>query len=311
MNLLLTLSWLVVGTGALITLLSFLGRIWWPFELMSHFRVQYSLLLLATAVFALLVGNPAGSLLALLFAAANIIPIAALFTGRPQPPPHNPATPPMLRAIMGNVLWHNTDADPAVAYIRQVQPDLVLFLEVITPFAAGLQKALPDYEYYGWPCDNSPSGVVLLSRIPLQDVHLVHFTERSRPAVVATFQLGERPITLLGPHPAAPNASWRQARRNGELVKIARWVAERPGEVLLLGDLNITPWSPFFHDLLEKGKLRHARAGFGLHPTWPVHSPLLRIPIDHVLVTPGLTVHRFTAGPPIGSDHLPVLVEIF
>ena len=34
------------------------------------------------------------------------------------------------------------------------------------------------------------------------------------------------------------------------------------------------------------------------------------IPIDHVLTSPGLAVARYETGRPIGSDHLPVIVEI-
>ncbi len=51
-------------------------------------------------------------------------------------------------------------------------------------------------------------------------------------------------------------------------------------------------------------------SGFGLKPTWPTSLPLLMIPLDHCLLSPGLRVTSFEVGPRVGSDHLPVLVEI-
>jgi len=53
--------------------------------------------------------------------------------------------------------------------------------------------------------------------------------------------------------------------------------------------------------------LKDGRSGFGIHPTWPAQFSLMGIPIDHLLISPELSVHHFTTGPHVGSDHLPVL----
>jgi len=103
------------------------------------------------------------------------------------------------------------------------------------------------------------------------------------------------------------------------LERAGEWAAEwaargaeaTGGRAVVAGDLNATPWSPIFHRVLDLGRLRDSREGFGLHRTWPsgIHA-LLRIPIDHVLVGEGVTVLRREVGPHIGSDHRPVIVDL-
>jgi endonuclease/exonuclease/phosphatase family metal-dependent hydrolase len=85
--------------------------------------------------------------------------------------------------------------------------------------------------------------------------------------------------------------------------------------VVLLGDLNATPWSAAYRRLAgrltDARRLRGAgRAGSGA--TFPTRLPLLRI--DHVFVGPGIRVGRME---PVGeglariaSDHRPLLAEI-
>jgi len=50
--------------------------------------------------------------------------------------------------------------------------------------------------------------------------------------------------------------------------------------------------------------------------TWPARvggipwPPPLRIAIDHCFVSPGIGIAGLAAGPDIGSDHLPLLIDI-
>jgi hypothetical protein len=66
---------------------------------------------------------------------------------------------------------------------------------------------------------------------------------------------------------------------------------------ILLGDLNVTPWSPHFRQLLQQTGL-------------PAQVPPLRIPLDHCLVSPAFQVIERRVGPRLGSDHLPLIVTL-
>ena len=78
---------------------------------------------------------------------------------------------------------------------------------------------------------------------------------------------------------------------------------------MLLGDLNATPWSPAFRSLLRNSDLRDSRQGFGIHSTWPSGTWIMRVPLDHILVSGQVAVHSRVVGPDVGSDHRGVVVE--
>ena len=79
---------------------------------------------------------------------------------------------------------------------------------------------------------------------------------------------------------------------------------------LWLGDLNATPWSAHFKRLLRNAKLRNASRGHGIHRTWPVGMWLMRIPIDHALHSVDVAIADFYVGDEVGSDHLPIVVDV-
>jgi endonuclease/exonuclease/phosphatase (EEP) superfamily protein YafD len=79
----------------------------------------------------------------------------------------------------------------------------------------------------------------------------------------------------------------------------------------MVGDFNVTPWSPLFADLLRDSGLADSCRGFGWQPTWPTRLPaMFRIPIDHCLHGAGVAIVDRRVGPEIGSDHLPLLLEL-
>jgi endonuclease/exonuclease/phosphatase (EEP) superfamily protein YafD len=77
-----------------------------------------------------------------------------------------------------------------------------------------------------------------------------------------------------------------------------------------MGDLNATPWSRPFHRFVGRSGLCDSRAGFGVQASFPAASALLRIPIDHVLVSCVIGVRNRRIGRDVGSDHLPVIVDL-
>ena len=77
----------------------------------------------------------------------------------------------------------------------------------------------------------------------------------------------------------------------------------------MLGDFNATPWTYTLARLTERMGLRNARQGYGIQPSWPARIPILWMPLDHVLVSPGLDVIDHGIGAGLGSsDHYPVRV---
>ncbi len=152
-------------------------------------------------------------------------------------------------------------------------------------------------------------GIALFSRIPFEAASIKSIGKAARPSLIAKFNINGQRFTLIGTHPRSPLVNADANDRNEQLGALARFISSQPGATILLGDLNATPWSPFFRDLLAKTGLRDSRKGYGLQPTWPVGFPPLWIPIDHCLVSSNVVVHHREIGPDIGSDHYPVLID--
>ena len=98
--------------------------------------------------------------------------------------------------------------------------------------------------------------------------------------------------------------------RNQQLDSVADLLNEREGAKVLIGDLNATMWGHHFQRFVDRTGLHNVRRGFGVLPTWPTQLPFAMIPIDHCLVSAGFDVRSVRTGPAIGSDHLPLLVEL-
>ena len=98
--------------------------------------------------------------------------------------------------------------------------------------------------------------------------------------------------------------------RDRQLDDLAALVAQVSGPLAVLGDFNITPYSPFFQDWLARTGLTDTRRGRAVSPSWPTQLPLVAIPIDHCAVSHEVTVVAHRRLPAFGSDHYPILAEL-
>jgi endonuclease/exonuclease/phosphatase (EEP) superfamily protein YafD len=99
--------------------------------------------------------------------------------------------------------------------------------------------------------------------------------------------------------------------RNEQLARVAAFMRDQPNPRILVGDLNTTMWSSSYAEFASVSKLGNCRRGFGVLPTFPMDQlPLLRVPLDHCLVSPDLAVLDCRLGNPAGSDHAPLIVEL-
>ena len=101
-------------------------------------------------------------------------------------------------------------------------------------------------------------------------------------------------------------------QRKEELEELSNIIFNLPNEnKILIGDLNTTPYSPYFSQLLKDSGLLNSMQGLRILGTWPADLPFfLRIPIDHLLVSKNIQVVKQEICPHVGSDHLPILTSI-
>lgn len=305
----LTLSGLLEVTGlvlCLATLTGFLGRLWWLLELTCHFRAQFVVALGVLTLVWLVKRTWRHAAVCGVCAAVNLALVLSLVWPTDAGVSSGGAR---LRLVAINVDTANERSDLVLNYLRAADADVVLLMEVNERWMRALEPlTITHSKVIAEPREDN-FGIALFSRRPLTNGTVVEFGSAGVPSITANVSVGEQEVLLLGTHPLPPGTSEYARLRNEQLREIAAAVRDRREPVVLFGDLNVTPWSPYFRELLRGSRLRNTSQGRGLFASWPAKLPPARIPLDHCLVSASVQVVDKHLGPQVGGDHLPVLVE--
>jgi endonuclease/exonuclease/phosphatase (EEP) superfamily protein YafD len=288
------------------TAAGFLGRFWWPLDDAASFRAQYLASgLVGAGIYAL--GRRKRACAAMLaLAVTNGLLLIPLYWGQS----HRTLGGKPVRLLLANVEHSNRAYDRLLATVDREKPDVVLLEEVSAGWQDAMGRLRKDYPHYLESPQEDSFGIALYSRIPLIAVKKVKLGEAGLPSIEASFRVDGQVVRLLGTHPVPPVGGQYFAWRNGQFEQIAAWAPKQIGHVIVLGDLNVTPWSDHFRRLVSESGLWDCRRGFGLNVTWPAFFPPLAVPIDQCLVSPEMTVRNFRSCGSIGSDHYPVVVDL-
>jgi len=156
------------------------------------------------------------------------------------------------------------------------------------------------------------SGIALYSRLPI-DSNLLELGEGdARPGIQASLKINETKINIVSFHPRAPIRKGHFALRNQMLASAATCLLALPNPKICIGDFNMSPWSYYYQNFLRQTQLKDARKANGLMPSWPTFLMLrwLMIPIDHCLISRDIRVLEIKTGQRVGSDHLPLVVDL-
>jgi endonuclease/exonuclease/phosphatase (EEP) superfamily protein YafD len=302
---------LLLGTGGLIVATGFAlaARHWWLFDLFSHFRLQYLFVALILLPLALLLRAWPAAILLLAVGLIHGYALEQLWLGGERA-----ATGRPLRVVSVNVLARNETAERVLAFVRAADADLAILVDAQGErwhdVLENLGQIYPHRAPAKWQ-DGAP--VILFSRHPIDRQELIEPVDGYRPYLLAEIGVGDGIPTLVAAvHPTSPKPDepGDSQVRNVQLDHIAKSLQGVDGPVIVAGDLNTTPFSPHFRDLMAAADLRHAAAGHGYVGTWPVRWWPLRIPIDHLLIKGPVSVHAFGRGSEVGSDHFPIVADL-
>ena len=150
------------------------------------------------------------------------------------------------------------------------------------------------------PFEEGRGGVAMLARVAVHRNEVVHLGQLRRdPArravIVGVVDLGGREVSLFGTHMShITHGSHAQYRR------LSRLLPHPDHAAVLAGDMNL--WGPPVSSFFPAWR----RAVVGrTWPAWRPHSQL-----DHILVTPPLSVVRARVAGRAGSDHRPVVATL-
>jgi len=213
--------------------------------------------------------------------------------------------PNTIRTMQVNVNTQHGNPEKVIAAIQHESPDIVMLEEINDQWLNELSPIVDQYPVRIIETRPDNFGIGILSRIAMTTTQVVYWGTAEVPSIIATTSN----MTIIATHPLPPGGPAYSAYRNEQLEKIAHVARSIKGELVLMGDLNITPWSTHYRHFIEVSRLKNSSEGRGIFPSWPVFAPLMLIPIDHFLHTGGIRVTAKRVGPNVGSDHYPVVVD--
>ncbi len=303
------LALMLIGL-AVATVASMLESLHWFAALFAHFRLHYLLagvLIVCAFVYrrrfasALLTGVLL--LPHLWFAGPYLLP--SLGEARAADASGIPVT---LMSL--NLGFQNRDSASVRALIDELAPDVLVLSEWTPAWQRDLKPLESEYPWRGGESRDSPFGLTVFSRLPLEDVIITDLDAPGTVAVSADVRTAGDVFRLLAVHlfpPMSADLAELQRRQVAALVNLVR--AERRSVVI--GDLNLTAWSAGFRALVSGAGLIDRSLGSGPRYTWPAGFWPLALAIDHCLVTEEIQATATTVRRAVGSDHYPVICRLY
>jgi endonuclease/exonuclease/phosphatase (EEP) superfamily protein YafD len=297
-----------------VSVVSMLAAWHWLAELTVHFAPHY---LVASLVLGAVLGLGRRWVWALLCAGVLALNLWRVWPYLESPSVVEARSGPEagIRVLQWNVNFRNRDPEPALAWIleREMGVDVVVLLEVTHLWRPVLDALARFYPHSLIETREDNFGIAVFSRLPDSDLRLLTHRGSGLPSVLA---IGSSPageiFALWAVHPPPPVGPELAALRNRQIATLIDALRDPAMPMLVAGDLNMTPWSPWFARLVREAGLRDSGAGRGVRPTWaPAPVPAwLGLPVDHLLGTPEFRVLARELGPRMGSDHRPLVTEM-
>ena len=284
----------------------FLGALHWFIELGSHFVHWYFLGALLCTIILLVRHCRRWAIIGLVCVLVN----AGFLLPWYLPSASSGATS-NVRILHANILTSNTNHDTFLDLVRAVDPDIISVQENNVEWQRALRALDEAYPHSRAVPRGDNFGIAFYTRLPTEEIEALIIAASEVPAIKAKISGAGRAVALLSVHTLPPVGRAYTEVRKAQLAAMPALFEAFDGPAILIGDLNTTMSSPYYRDLESATGLRNARYGFGLGATWPAHYSVFGLPLDHVLVSPEIEVVSFRVGPDIGSDHLPIIVELY
>jgi endonuclease/exonuclease/phosphatase (EEP) superfamily protein YafD len=273
----------------------------WPLVLVEHFRVQLAIGGSLVAIAAILLRHRHTDAVAITTLVTLVAIVPDLSASRRELPAGTP-----VRLLSINVLTANSHYDKVARVIEAERPDVIALVEVSQEWLDALAPSVEGYARIVAPRDDN-FGVALFARGSVNG-EIRELANRT-PNIFADVRVGDTAFRIVVVHPIPPMSAALHDVLMDYFAELGALVRGDP-RMVVAGDFNATPWSRTYATMKNASGLCDSRAGFGLQATRPADGWLLRIPIDHVLTSCAIGVRDHRIGPDVGSDHLPVVVDL-
>lgn len=218
------------------------------------------------------------------------------------------ATAQRVRVLYTNLYIENDTPAEFGKVIAEEKPAIIGIVEFSSRLEKGL--ALPsEYRFRAVHNNDSSFGVAFFSRYPLSEITYGIGIEAPSVLMAKVTLPNSVPVRLAILHAPPPVGAELFYLRNMTTRRVSSFLRERDENMIVMGDLNATPFSKPYRQFTRESNFRDALHGFGLLRTWSAFNPLARMTIDHIFYRGKLKVIDFRRLDAVGSDHFPVVVD--
>jgi endonuclease/exonuclease/phosphatase (EEP) superfamily protein YafD len=250
-------DWIFLLATILLILLSlagYLGELNLYLELTAHFKLQYLIISFCPFFFFLIRRQKLGLIISIVCLLINLAEILPWYLPQSSVVV-NGLGGQKLRVLQSNIDKYSYQLAKVIPMIRSENPDLVVLLEVGKTAAKEL-KVLQDILPYSIAHqDVDVDGTAIYSKFPLENTSIKSLGG-GRKAVLADITIKGKVISIIAVHPSNAVGKIYVEERNRQLEAIANYTAKVKNP-LLVGDFNVTMWSPYYRRLVEKAGFWH------------------------------------------------------
>ncbi len=297
------------------TAVAALATLHWFAELFTHFTPHLCVFALLCLLGLAVLRFWRWAALALALVLWNGYPVARALMSAQAPEQH--ATR-QFTVFHFNVSLNHEQPQRIVSYLqrRAKEIDVVVLLEATNDFDVALDELKELFPHQIRHLENAPFGIAMISKHAFDYGAISREPSNAFPHIEATVKLPGRdtPLAVYAVHAPPPISGEMAEARNRKFDHIAQLAkkaaAQAQATPVVVGDFNLTPWSPYFQRFITDSGLRHARRPRRFDNTWPVtfDNAHIGIAIDHSFAHPSLPLVDRLIGPDLGSDHMPVTV---
>jgi endonuclease/exonuclease/phosphatase (EEP) superfamily protein YafD len=218
-----------------------------------------------------------------------------------------PTFPPALRLVTFDLGKDNGRFGDIADFILGTKADIVLLQQVSCRATEQLIPKLKATYTSALVSATDCDGQALMAKRPWLVGGQVTTRGRHPLLVWARFQWANRVFTLTGVHLSGAFMPTDQA---ADMQRLQAHLESQGAAHVVAGNFNLTPFAWKFAQMQNLGLGQYGTYLATYTPDWPSRWPVPALLPDNVLATDGLARVRLTTGPPLGSDHRPLIADI-
>lgn len=209
--------------------------------------------------------------------------------------------------LEANINYKNNKIKKLSSLLIKTNPDIISVIEYHYPNDQ-LYKSLlsQNYKYQIVEPPHHDYAIGIFSKYPLKKENLILIDNEI--ILTATITINNATLKIVCGHPYPPITKRYKTDWDKFFKELQKELADKSYPIILIGDFNAVPWYPEMIKLVEQNNLEYASTIW--QQTFPTYLPLLRIPIDHILITSNFELINSRRVKLPGSDHLGILANL-